>query len=150
MPGRPDPVVFRSQMEERDQVTPYERRLKRAQRRETRMNRAFVNDPDFEGKHPRAPKGQPTGGKFIRKGMTGAAVRGVQRKVGTKPDADYGDLTAQAVRRFQQRHGLTVDGVVGRQTAMALLGHEDKAKRVKIGAMSREQRAKLSARGRAR
>jgi peptidoglycan hydrolase-like protein with peptidoglycan-binding domain len=77
-----------------------------------------------ESKHPRAGKGQPTGGQFIRKGATGSEVKGIQRALGIKADGKFGNKTKSRVEEFQRNHGLTVDGVVGAQTAGALHGTE--------------------------
>jgi hypothetical protein len=98
-----------------------------------------VRDPDYERKHPRAPKGRTGGGQFIRKGSAGPAVQSVQRAVKAKPDGKFGERTERAVRRFQRQNDLVVDGVVGRQTAAALLGQGKR----KIGALATEQQRKL-------
>jgi peptidoglycan hydrolase-like protein with peptidoglycan-binding domain len=78
--------------------------------------------PFDEGKHPRAGRGQPTGGQFIRSGSSGPEVKGVQRAVGAKPDGRFGLETKKKVEAFQKQKGLSVDGVVGSQTAGAING----------------------------
>jgi len=86
----------------------------------------------------------------VRRGQKGTReVRAVQRKVGVKVDADFGEKTEKAVRRFQRKHGLQVDGVVGRQTAAAMNGNKNAAS-LKPGEMSEAQRARLASAGRAR
>lgn len=75
-----------------------------------------------ESKHPRAGKGNPAGGQFIRKGATGSEVKGIQRRLGVKTDGKFGNRTKEAVEAFQRKHNLEVDGVVGAQTAGALRG----------------------------
>lgn len=56
----------------------------------------------------------------VKKGMRGAAVRAVQRKLGIAADGVFGPATARAVKRFQRRRGLTADGIVGPITRRAL------------------------------
>ena len=96
-----------------------------------------------EHKHPRAPKGTTTGGKFIRSGQSGPAVTAVQKKLGVATDGSFGKQTKRAVRRFQRKHGLQVDGVVGQQTAAALLGNK-LASSMQPGALRPNQRHRLA------
>lgn len=101
--------------------------------------------PSFdEKKHPRGGKGSAAGGKFVKKGSSGQAVRAVQRKVGEKTDGVFGKFTAAGVRNFQRENGLQVDGVVGRQTAAALLGSNTKRR---VGAITERQMVRLTNRG---
>lgn len=85
-------------------------------------------------KHPRAASG-PGGGRFVKKGSTGAAVTKVQKQLGVKQTGAFAFDTQAAVESFQRERGLQVDGVVGAQTAQALLGNSN-AKTVKPGALS--------------
>jgi murein L,D-transpeptidase YcbB/YkuD len=87
-----------------------------------------------ESKHPRATSG-PGGGRFVRKGSSGTAVKRVQKKLGIAQTGAFAFDTQAAVQSFQREHGLQVDGVVGAQTAQALLGNRN-AKVVKPGALS--------------
>lgn len=73
--------------------------------------------------HPRA-SGGPAGGQFIKKGSSGPAVKGIQRKLGVTVDGKFGKETATAVKAYQEDHNLTSDGVVGAQTAASLRGAE--------------------------
>jgi GH25 family lysozyme M1 (1,4-beta-N-acetylmuramidase) len=50
---------------------------------------------------------------LMRIGEKGARVSWVQRRVGTKPDGDFGPKTETAVKTFQSQHKLTADGVIG-------------------------------------
>lgn len=131
-------------------VTPYERAMARAQKRDSkeRERLAGTSNADFESKHPRGGKGSSEGGKFIRKGSSGSAVAGLQRRLGGLDDGKFGPNTETLVRAFQRRYGLTVDGVVGRQTATALLGDAKAARKVKTGRMSKSQRRQLAKRKR--
>lgn len=52
----------------------------------------------------------------MRLGETSGRVIWVQKRVGAKPDGDFGPLTDAAVRQFQRHNGLTVDGIVGPRT----------------------------------
>ena len=45
-----------------------------------------------------------------------AAIRKIQKKVGTGVDGRYGDKTKAAVMRWQKKHGLKADGAVGPST----------------------------------
>ena len=90
-------------------------------------------DPDYEKKHPRGGKGTHEGGKFVKKGDTGAQVETVQKELGIQIDGRYDANTASAVVAFQQRHGLEADGVIGRQTALALTGQFSRARKVGPG-----------------
>lgn len=99
--------------------------------------------------HPRGGKGTPAGGKFVKKGDKGRAVKKIQRKLGVKPDGTFGNLTRRKVRTFQRRHDLQVDGVVGEQTLVALNGDTAKAKKVGPGALTSKQQRHLFGRKRA-
>lgn len=88
-----------------------------------------------ETKHKRASAGAPGGGRFVSKGSSGEDVRAVQREVGASPDGKFGSKTKQAVMDFQRKHGLVVDGVVGRQTALAMRGHFETARKTAPGAL---------------
>ena len=55
-------------------------------------------------------------GELIRNGSRGAAVKAIQRKLGTDPDGIFGSDTEAAVREFQKDKGLQVDGIVGPET----------------------------------
>jgi peptidoglycan hydrolase-like protein with peptidoglycan-binding domain len=92
-------------------------------------------------KHPRASSG-PEGGRFVKKGDTGAGVATVQKKLGVQPTGAFAFDTQAAVQNFQREHGLQVDGVVGAQTAQALLGNRN-AKAVAPGALSSSDRKAL-------
>lgn len=90
-------------------------------------------DPEFEKLHPR------DGGKFAKKGDSGAQVSNTQQalnsadKAGLKQDGQFGDKTEAAVKSFQQAAGITVDGVVGPETSGALRRKLNAIKRVKAG-----------------
>lgn len=75
-----------------------------------------------EKKHPRDGVGQ-----FLRKGQTGPAVSGVQKKLGIKATGTYDNNTVARIKRYQKNHGLQVDGVIGSQTAASLLGKTARA-----------------------
>lgn len=74
--------------------------------------------------------GMPSGGRVLRLGARGAAVRGLQEdlialkySVGSSgADGIFGPATRDAVVRFQRANGLVVDGVVGAQTMGKLIG----------------------------
>lgn len=80
------------------------------------------DDPEFEKKHPRAQRGSPTGGKFVRKGSSGEVVSSIQSRLGVSTTGTFDEATRRAVMRYQRNHGLTVDGIIGRQTATSLAG----------------------------
>lgn len=71
-----------------------------------------------------SPVRHSAGSRNLRKGMKGADVRWVQRKLSLNPDGVYGDKTAVAVRKFEKawnakfpaRTDLKADGVVGKRT----------------------------------
>jgi hypothetical protein len=121
------------------------RSMSPSQRATARAATAAAGSGRFdEAKHPRGGKGSGAGGRFVSKGSSGTDVQRVQARVGAKTDGKFGDKTKQAVMDFQKRHGLKVDGVVGHQTATAMAGHYDAAKRAKTGALRDSDRAKLA------
>lgn len=83
------------------------------------------NNMSFEEMHPRGEAGTSSGGKFVKKGDSGAQVSQVQRKVSGKGkgklkiDGKFGPKTEAAVRRYQRKAGITVDGIVGPETRQA-------------------------------
>ena len=97
---------------------------------------------DFESKHPRAKKGEPAGGQFVKKGSKGKEAEKVKEKLDVKGEDGFGEKTEKAVKDFQKKHGLKVDGVVGKQTAAAMKGKKD-AKDVKPGALTENDREYL-------
>lgn len=62
----------------------------------------------------------PYGGKPVKKGSKGEAVKWVQSKVGVVADGNFGAQTEKAVKDWQTAHGLLADGVVGPKTWQAL------------------------------
>ena len=59
--------------------------------------------------------------KSLSLGMTGSAVKQLQRKLHVKPVSGYfGNETRGAVKRFQKRRGLKADGIAGPATLRAL------------------------------
>lgn len=86
-------------------------------------------------KHPRGAAGSGQGGKFVKKGSSGAPVKAVQKRLGVAQTGSFAFDTQAAVENFQRERGLQVDGVVGAQTAQALLGNRN-AKAVSPGALS--------------
>jgi peptidoglycan hydrolase-like protein with peptidoglycan-binding domain len=72
---------------------------------------------DFNSKHPRAGKGNPTGGQFITAGSTGNEARGAEEAIGAKPDGVIDDADVAKIKEFQKANGLVVDGKIGTQTA---------------------------------
>ena len=124
--------------------TPYERAIERAKRRNAKPTKGGGGSSRFdESKHRRASSGSPTGGQFVAKGGSGAAVRRVQRGVGVEADGQFGDRTKAAVESFQRKHGLTVDGIVGHQTALALAGLHRRARSADIGPLTADDRRRL-------
>lgn len=103
--------------------------------RERRRLAALPSASDFNSKHPRGARGSGQGGKFVRKGQSGTAVREVQRRLGVAQTGRFAFDTEAAVRNWQRSHGLQVDGVVGAQTAQSLLGNRN-ARMIKPGALS--------------
>lgn len=59
----------------------------------------------------------PTTWTTLQYGARGAAVKTVQRIVGTDVDGLFGPKTHAAVQRYQSRHGLVPDGIVGPLTS---------------------------------
>lgn len=53
---------------------------------------------------------------LLRLGVSGDAVRVVQRALGIAADGDFGPITKQAVLVFQKKHDLYPDGIVGKNT----------------------------------
>ncbi|HEY8347333.1 MAG TPA: peptidoglycan-binding domain-containing protein, partial [Symbiobacteriaceae bacterium] len=86
------------------------------------MAQAYIGGGRTTGRSPSSLAGTP----LLRRGSTGAAVRGLQRtlaKLGFYRgpiDGIFGPRTEAAVRAFQRSVGLRVDGIVGPQTRMAL------------------------------
>lgn len=60
------------------------------------------------------------GPRELSEGMTGAAVRELQRLLGLPRDGRFGATTAAAVRAFQGEHGLPADGHAGMATKRLL------------------------------
>ena len=56
----------------------------------------------------------------LKYGAHGPAVARIQSFVGTRPDGDFGPLTAAAVRKWQRHHHLRATGVIGAATWAAL------------------------------
>jgi hypothetical protein len=56
----------------------------------------------------------------LQPGMSGSAVKRLQRKLGLRADGVYGPATKRAVKRFQKRAGLKADGVAGPETLRRL------------------------------
>lgn len=107
--------------------------------------KAGARDEDFEKKHKRGKKGTKEGGRFVRKGDSGTDVSRAQRALGMSPDGKATAAFASAVIAFQKRHGLKVDGVIGRQTARALAGDVEGARKTSPGAMRGRERRLLRA-----
>ncbi|MEM9970644.1 MAG: peptidoglycan-binding protein [Pseudomonadota bacterium] len=61
---------------------------------------------------------------ILRRGLTGAPVKRLQRHLNIAADGDFGPATEQAVRDFQAAAGLKVDGIAGPDTFTALGLHE--------------------------
>jgi len=61
---------------------------------------------------------------ILKKGLTGAPVARLQRKLGINDDGIYGSGTEKAVREAQEKHGLSVDGIAGPDTFAALGLHD--------------------------
>jgi putative peptidoglycan binding protein len=78
---------------------------------------------------------------IVKAGDSSEEARGARERLN-------GNLSEERIRAFQRRHGLQVDGKIGRQTATALLGDSDRAKRIKVGRLSDDQRARLRRAGR--
>lgn len=57
----------------------------------------------------------------LKRGMSGNAVKEMQKLLGIKEDGLFGIATETAVKIFQQEHGLQPDGVVGKLTWAELL-----------------------------
>jgi peptidoglycan hydrolase-like protein with peptidoglycan-binding domain len=68
---------------------------------------------------PSGPAGRP-GRPTLRRGMKGAHVLELQKKLGVRADGDFGPVTEAAVRAFQRQATLVPDGIVGPKTWAAL------------------------------
>jgi hypothetical protein len=70
-----------------------------------------------------APAGGTGGGAAVRvlkRGMTGADVKALQKKLGVAADGDFGPQTERAVVAYQKSHGLAADGIAGPKTRAKL------------------------------
>lgn len=98
-----------------------------AQRHAASLVASTAGEPSRAVRHPITAQASSA---VIRRGMTGAAVRELQRKlhaVGYLSTADlatgpgvFGPRTERAVMAFQSDHGLKRSGVVGSYTQAAL------------------------------
>lgn len=61
---------------------------------------------------------------ILKRGLKGAPVRRLQKKLGIAADGDFGPGTEKALRDFQAANGLAVDGVAGPDTFTAMGLHE--------------------------
>lgn len=109
-----------------------------ARRQARGRGEAVAQGGEFNDKHPRGQVGTSKGGKFVKKGDTGSVVGEVQDQLGAKHTGVYDANTAASVIAFQKRHGLVPDGVVGRQTALALSGQYDRARKAGPGSLGPE------------
>ena len=57
---------------------------------------------------------------ILKRGLKGAPVRRLQRRLGIADDGDFGPGTERAVKEFQGAHNLAIDGIAGPDTFMAL------------------------------
>ena len=57
---------------------------------------------------------------ILKRGLSGAPVARLQRKLGIKDDGIYGAGTEKAVKEAQAKHGLAADGIAGPDTFAAL------------------------------
>ncbi len=57
---------------------------------------------------------------ILKRGMKGAPVKRLQKKLGIEADGDFGPGTERAVKEFQDSKGLIVDGIVGPDTFTVL------------------------------
>lgn len=97
-----------------------------------------VKDPEYEKKHPRAPKGRVGGGQWIKKGagMEGKPDQKVDdlqtrlQELGYKLDKDgrFGDQTEAAVKKFQKDRGIEQTGEIDAKTTAELRRNEGDAK----------------------
>ena len=76
----------------------------------------WLPTPDAEPEVPVPPPARRT----LRRGMKGADVKDLQRRLGLREWGLFGPITDRAVRRFQASAKITVDGIVGPQTWGAL------------------------------
>jgi peptidoglycan hydrolase-like protein with peptidoglycan-binding domain len=65
--------------------------------------------PSIEPSGPNAPAGRPT----VRRGMSGDAVREVQRVLGLPVTGNFDAVTEARVRDFQRSNQLVPDGIIG-------------------------------------
>lgn len=75
----------------------------------------WLPTPDAEPEVPVPPVR-----RTLRRGMKGADVKDLQRRLGLREWGLFGPITDRAVRRFQASAKITVDGIVGPQTWGAL------------------------------
>lgn len=57
---------------------------------------------------------------LLKKGSKGAAVKELQKALGTAADGIFGAQTEELVKAFQKKEGLTPDGIAGSDTLSAL------------------------------
>ena len=57
---------------------------------------------------------------ILKKGLSGAPVKRLQKKLGVDADGIFGSGTEKAVKEFQKSNGLSVDGIAGPDTFMAM------------------------------
>lgn len=76
----------------------------------------------FSPGQPRAPKGQPGGGRFVKAGSSGEPVKRVQKELGDKQTGKWDDKLTAAIKAYQKEKGLLVDGIVGAQTWASFQG----------------------------
>ena len=53
---------------------------------------------------------------MLKKGLAGAPVKILQRKLGVDVDGQFGPATDKALRAYQKANGLSVDGIAGPDT----------------------------------
>lgn len=57
---------------------------------------------------------------ILKRGMHGANVKKLQKRIGVLVDGDFGKHTEAVVKKFQKKHKLVADGIVEAATAKAL------------------------------